>query len=110
MVWCNNETCEFYEKYDGANPTEVAGGGEYLVQLGFGWTNGVILDFIQMFGDEALSPWVSTRMGRCVNPGSLMVPGKERRWSLVETAAEAVAAFKEGDGEDEVEKDTCVIA
>ena len=40
-----------------------------------------------------------------------MVPGKERRWSLVERAAEAVAAFKEGNGEDEVEeKDTCVIA
>lgn len=26
------------------------GGGEYQVQAGFGWTNGVILDFLQMYG------------------------------------------------------------
>lgn len=26
------------------------GGGEYVVQAGFGWTNGVILDFLQMYG------------------------------------------------------------
>ena len=99
MVWCNNETCEFYEKYDGANPTEVASGGEYLVQLGFGWTNGVILDFIQMFGDDALSPWVSARMAKCgeANPSSLTVPGKEIRGSncsMADTITEAMASLK----------------
>lgn len=26
------------------------GGGEYTVQPGFGWSNGVILDFLQMYG------------------------------------------------------------
>jgi alpha,alpha-trehalase len=29
------------EKYNVCVPTETAGGGEYDVQLGFGWTNGV---------------------------------------------------------------------
>jgi len=26
------------------------GGGEYEVQKGFGWTNGVILDFLDRYG------------------------------------------------------------
>lgn len=26
------------------------GGGEYAVQTGFGWTNGVMLDFLDRFG------------------------------------------------------------
>lgn len=34
------------EKYNVCVPTETAGGGEYDVQLGFGWTNGVYSYFI----------------------------------------------------------------
>ncbi|WP_262490642.1 trehalase family glycosidase [Hymenobacter amundsenii] len=33
------------EKYDVENPTAPGGGGEYPLQDGFGWTNGVWLDF-----------------------------------------------------------------
>ncbi len=32
-----------------------AGGGEYDVQLGFGWTNGVILDFLHIYGDRLVT-------------------------------------------------------
>lgn len=35
------------EKYNVVNPTVIAGGGEYTVQTGFGWTNGVLLDLIE---------------------------------------------------------------
>jgi hypothetical protein len=28
------------------------GGGEYDVQLGFGWTNGVVIDFLNNYGDR----------------------------------------------------------
>lgn len=28
------------------------GGGEYDVVVGFGWTNGVVLDFLNRFGDR----------------------------------------------------------
>ena len=28
------------------------GGGEYDVQLGFGWTNGIVLDFLNTYGDR----------------------------------------------------------
>ena len=41
-----------YEKYDATSTTKIGGGGEYEVQLGFGWTNGVVLDFLDMYSDR----------------------------------------------------------
>lgn len=41
---CNSDlkkACEIYEKYDPSSLGEAGGGGEYEVQLGFGWSNGV---------------------------------------------------------------------
>ncbi len=40
------ETGKFVEKYNVANRSEPGGGGEYELQDGFGWTNGVYLDFL----------------------------------------------------------------
>ena len=37
-----------FEKYD-VEATDVGGGGEYLTQTGFGWTNGVTADFMDRF-------------------------------------------------------------
>ncbi len=36
-------TGKFVEKYNVIEPTELGGGGEYKLQDGFGWTNGVFL-------------------------------------------------------------------
>eukprot|EP00095_Tigriopus_kingsejongensis_P006740 maker-scaffold658_size117954-snap-gene-0.43 protein:Tk06740 transcript:maker-scaffold658_size117954-snap-gene-0.43-mRNA-1 annotation:"hypothetical protein DAPPUDRAFT_314347" len=48
------EVCHMFEKYD-VNTTGVAGGGgEYDVQTGFGWSNGVVFEFISLFGDELM--------------------------------------------------------
>ena len=44
-----------FEKYDATSITKIGGGGEYEVQLGFGWTNGVILDFMDMYCDRLTS-------------------------------------------------------
>ena len=47
--WCDNVEHYFQqqgvvlEKYDVCQPANKAGGGEYEVQLGFGWTNGVVV-------------------------------------------------------------------
>ncbi|KAK9807093.1 hypothetical protein WJX73_003834 [Symbiochloris irregularis] len=38
------------EKYNAITSGEVGGGGEYSVQTGFGWTNGVMLNFLERFG------------------------------------------------------------
>ncbi len=45
----------FYEKYDAVHPGERGLGGEYEVQSGFGWTNGVILNLLQVFKDELIN-------------------------------------------------------
>uniref|UniRef100_T1HKP0 Trehalase n=2 Tax=Rhodnius prolixus TaxID=13249 RepID=T1HKP0_RHOPR len=39
-----------YEKYDATVVGRGGGGGEYEVQLGFGWTNGVILELLARYG------------------------------------------------------------
>ena len=38
-----NQTGKMLEKYNVVSPGEIAGGGEYAVQDGFGWTNGTYL-------------------------------------------------------------------
>ncbi|KAK9307424.1 hypothetical protein QLX08_002235 [Tetragonisca angustula] len=43
------QTGHMFEKYDAIRPGQGGGGGEYLVQTGFGWTNGVILEFLNTF-------------------------------------------------------------
>lgn len=41
------ETGKMVEKYDVVDITKVAGGGEYTLQDGFGWTNGVLMAFLK---------------------------------------------------------------
>ena len=53
--WCtlNIETYQrtgfLFEKYDIENPLVIAHGGEYTVQTGFGWTNGVLLNLLNKY-------------------------------------------------------------
>ncbi|XP_055030831.2 trehalase [Misgurnus anguillicaudatus] len=44
-----------YEKYDVSGDGKPGGGGEYEVQLGFGWTNGVALQLLNQYGDRLSS-------------------------------------------------------
>ncbi|KAL6005633.1 hypothetical protein ACLOJK_006203 [Asimina triloba] len=43
-------TGAMHEKYDVEYCGKTGGGGEYIVQTGFGWSNGVVLAFLQEFG------------------------------------------------------------
>ncbi|GLH08160.1 Trehalase [Gryllus bimaculatus] len=45
-----NETGNMYEKYDATKLGGHGEGGEYRVQLGFGWSNGVVMDFLDKYG------------------------------------------------------------
>nr|ACV20872.1 membrane-bound trehalase [Nilaparvata lugens] len=47
-----NETNAMYEKYDATVLGGHGGGGEYEVQLGFGWTNGVITELLDKYGHK----------------------------------------------------------
>ena len=40
---CYQNSGKLVEKYNVVNPEKLAGGGEYELQEGFGWTNGVLL-------------------------------------------------------------------
>ncbi|KAJ8681749.1 hypothetical protein QAD02_017541, partial [Eretmocerus hayati] len=59
-TWLNSNYIAFkkshkmYEKYDATEAGKYGGGGEYEVQDGFGWTNGVVLEFLDTF--PTLSP------------------------------------------------------
>ncbi len=41
-----------FEKYSADELGVYGGGGEYVVQEGFGWTNGCVIKFLDWFGDE----------------------------------------------------------
>ncbi|XP_078048577.1 trehalase isoform X2 [Augochlora pura] len=47
-----NETHSMFEKYDATVSGGHGGGGEYEVQLGFGWSNGVVMDLLDKYGDR----------------------------------------------------------
>jgi alpha,alpha-trehalase len=49
----------FLEKYDARTPGSPGGGGEYSLQEGFGWTNGVLLDLLSKYGSELTAPFLS---------------------------------------------------
>lgn len=41
-----------YFQYDATVPGGYGGGGEYELQQGFGWTNGVIMDLLWRYSDS----------------------------------------------------------
>lgn len=45
-------TSKLVEKYNVVDPTMLAGGGEYILQDGFGWTNGVLLALLREGGRD----------------------------------------------------------
>lgn len=46
-----SQTGKMLEKYDVVNPAAAAGGGEYPLQDGFGWTNGVLLWLLNHYSE-----------------------------------------------------------
>uniref|UniRef100_A0A915HQV2 Trehalase n=1 Tax=Romanomermis culicivorax TaxID=13658 RepID=A0A915HQV2_ROMCU len=63
-----------FEKYNSASGGLGGGGGEYDVQTGFGWTNGVILDLLAKYGHVASykEPELSSPIAKLVEPQPLM--------------------------------------
>uniref|UniRef100_A0AB38ZE60 Trehalase n=1 Tax=Ectomocoris sp. TaxID=3104572 RepID=A0AB38ZE60_9HEMI len=46
---------KMFEKYDSLKVGESGAGGEYEAQNGFGWTNGIALEFLNKWGKELIS-------------------------------------------------------
>ncbi|XP_055705282.1 trehalase isoform X5 [Phlebotomus papatasi] len=51
-----NETHSMFEKYDAEELGGHGSGGEYEVQLGFGWSNGVIVELLDKYGNILSAP------------------------------------------------------
>lgn len=47
-------------QYDALNLGEPGSGGEYADQEGFGWTNGLVLDLLERYGDVLISDFHGT--------------------------------------------------
>jgi alpha,alpha-trehalase len=45
-----------FEKFSVLNIDRGGSGGEYTVQAGFGWTNGVVLWVASTFGEQLVAP------------------------------------------------------
>lgn len=54
-------TGHMYEKYDVNERSKAGHGGEYEVQEGFGWTNGVVLNFLNKYGGVLDAPSSGTK-------------------------------------------------
>jgi alpha,alpha-trehalase len=51
-TYCSwKKTGNLYEKYHSDLLGERGEGGEYIVQTGFGWTNGLALYYLSLYGD-----------------------------------------------------------
>lgn len=54
-AWVRNNRLAFertghmHEKYNAWEPGAAGGGGEYQPQVGFGWTNGVLLELLRLY-------------------------------------------------------------
>lgn len=52
--------CTFPLQYNCTESGNPGGGGEYIIQSGFGWTNGVCLDFLSSYPDASPTSSSST--------------------------------------------------
>nr|ARD05073.1 trehalase 1A [Antheraea pernyi] len=50
-----SDTKQMFEKYDALVAGKYGGGGEYTVQEGFGWTNGLMFELFEKYGKELKS-------------------------------------------------------
>ncbi|XP_032229226.2 trehalase-like [Nematostella vectensis] len=68
-------TGHMFEKFNADIQGAPGGGGEYDIQVGFGWSNGVALQILQTYGAE-----LSVRPGK---PSTASCPGHAITWSLI---------------------------
>ncbi|CAH1404306.1 unnamed protein product [Nezara viridula] len=76
-----------YEKYDATVVGEGGGGGEYEVQLGFGWSNGVVMELLDMYGDRLTSSTAEVPTEPPANKASLQSLGTAQYLGQLVTVA-----------------------
>lgn len=64
----------FVFQYDVTVEGLPGGGGEYDVVVGFGWTNGVVLDFLYRYGDRMKAQVAALSTAEIPKPNSVFTP------------------------------------
>ncbi|KAN0088093.1 glycoside hydrolase family 37 protein [Tylopilus felleus] len=85
-----NNTGNMYEKFSNLNVDSSGYGGEYTVQAGFGWTNGVSLWVAANYGHLLVAPQCPPLIASATSSSS---GAAGLRLSLPSTGATAVVAF-----------------
>ncbi|XP_078688199.1 trehalase-like isoform X1 [Branchiostoma floridae x Branchiostoma belcheri] len=67
------KTQAMWEKYDVETGEHPGSGGEYDVQVGFGWTNGVVLHLLDKYGHVLRAPPISTAATVVLHCGALIL-------------------------------------
>lgn len=62
-------------------------GGEYLVQEGFGWTNGSVLRLLELFPKELVAPDLRELIS--------VASGERRKSSIILSPANSIIQFQE---------------
>ena len=81
---------QMYEKFSNLNVDSSGYGGEYTVQAGFGWTNGVVLWVAANYGQLLVAPQCPPLVASVTGSSS---GAAGLRVSLPSMGAVAVAAF-----------------
>lgn len=99
--WINSTYCgfqlfgQFFEKYHAEHVGHPGGGGEYTVQEGFGWTNGVVLWTLDRFAADLKVPSACRRLkervvARHVDSQAEPVEGRVSRTRIVTVCSNAL--------------------
>lgn len=65
-LWYIFEIEKFFSfQYDAVKPGFYGGGGEYVVQSGFGWTNGVVFEFLDIYCSATSDDNVKVSNAKC---------------------------------------------
>jgi len=64
-----NNTGNMFEKFSATEIDSAGRGGEYTVQAGFGWTNGVVLWAASLYGKELNAPQCPSLLARATASG-----------------------------------------
>jgi alpha,alpha-trehalase len=66
-----------FEKFSISDVDSSGRGGEYTVQAGFGWTNGVVLWIASNFGEHLVAPVCPDPLFAAGGTGSTSISGSE---------------------------------
>jgi len=81
-----------FEKFSNLNVDSSGGGGEYTVQAGFGWTNGVVLWVASTYGKQLVAPQCPTLVASTTSTTTSAAFGLQPSSSAIIIAVASVMA------------------